>query len=293
MPDALLLLAAAVVPITVLGEREVPQRYTRRSNGHNGTRSLIITGNEAPRFEYTFAIAMRLNIPRMSSEPRGLADCGGTLVASNVVVTAAHCVHNKKHKPFKPSTNIWISVHRHNIETSLELAAFDEHPRCSKDIRVKSWVNHPKYKPGQASGSTFPFEYDATVMILEEDVPCWDSDTELAELDEMKEEQSDNKKMQIGKLAHVIGWGARKYDSYTENGERYTQSYDQPWVLHDTRVVVERCPREIEDGDTVYRMDHPAILCATYKTNNKVHDACQVIFSVKNTLGRETQAARW
>jgi len=85
----------------------------------------VIGGVTAKRGAWPWQILMKFG---------GRAGCGGTLVAPNFVVTAAHCVYRREHYPFLFS--VVVGEHdRENNEGSEE------------EIHVERVFRHPQYDP--------------------------------------------------------------------------------------------------------------------------------------------------
>jgi len=116
--------------------------------------------------------------------------CGGTLVASKYVITAAHCMFfdNDATQPLA-TTDVSVRIGDHN------LAATGETSIPEKTVAVSAIYNHENYKP--ATGS---LNNDITVLELAEEVDinvytpaCLAQTSDTTTFD--------------GKIAQVYGWG--------------------------------------------------------------------------------------
>lgn len=135
-----------------------------------------------PKNKYPWMVAL------MSSS--GAQFCGGTLVASKYVVTAAHCMfYDQNAQQPVPKTEVNVRIGDH------DLAATGETSIAEKTIAVTNIFNHESYAP--AGGS---LNNDITVLELAEEV---DINTYTpACLAQTSDTDTFN-----GKTAQVYGWG--------------------------------------------------------------------------------------
>jgi secreted trypsin-like serine protease len=88
------------------------------------SRDLIIGGKDADPKVYPFFTWLNIEVDSFSSS---LSSCGGTLIHSDVVMTAAQCIYGKK------NIDVWVN------STSSKISEF-EYLRQAKQI-----VTHPSY----------------------------------------------------------------------------------------------------------------------------------------------------
>jgi len=85
----------------------------------------VIGGKTATRGSWPWQILMKFG---------GRPGCGGTLIAPQWVVTAAHCVYRKEHYPFMFS--VTVGEHDREVEEGTEV-----------EIGVEKVIRHPEYDP--------------------------------------------------------------------------------------------------------------------------------------------------
>merc|ERR1719150_3090744 len=143
--------------------------------------SRIVGGTEvAPKNKYPWMAALISN---------GNQFCGGALVASKYVVTAAHCMFLDQDATQPVSAaDVTVRLGDHDLASTADTTIV-------KDVKVKSIINHENYKP--ASGD---LSNDITVLELEEEVDlnvytpaCLAKTSDATTFD--------------GKNALVYGWG--------------------------------------------------------------------------------------
>ena len=118
-------------------------------------RQLIIGGNQASSFEHTHQVAISTK-PKLQEST---FHCGGSLLAADVVLTAAHCFKDALHcfsddggdalvwdRTVSPGSSChlaWadyhVGVHRYELGHP---DAHNEHPECSDTIRVERVTIH-------------------------------------------------------------------------------------------------------------------------------------------------------
>ena len=108
--------------------------------------------------------------------------CGGTLVASKFVITAAHCLVDRNRKPKLRAKDLFVNIGDHDLN----------HPRTGKLVRVKKIHNHPKYRPYRG--------FDISILELAEELDL-DKHTPAC-----LAKSRDGTKFD-GKRATVAGWG--------------------------------------------------------------------------------------
>ena len=178
--------------------------------------------------------------------------CGGTLIASKYVISAAHCMYNKEKNSdgvtiitsAKPAEETAILIGAHRIG-----GAWDTNlPR--KFVNVKTIINHPKYDQKIGQTSVISNGYDITILELEEEV-----DLEVY-TPACLAETSDGTAFD-DKTATTAGWGL-----LTDGGDSL------PPVPHEVDVPV------IPAADCNWSKNFPSIICAGLPEGGK--DACQV-----------------
>lgn len=143
------------------------------------TASAIVGGYKAPAGAYPFAVRLVTN----GNTPATGAYCGGTLIAPNVVLTAAHCTG--------PADAPWVPE---NIYALVGSQALDSAER----VNVITIIRHPKW-------SYATFHYDAAILILEHSVTA--PTLQLA-----------TSTIPAGSGVNAAGWGAtRDWGPYAMN----------------------------------------------------------------------------
>ena len=153
--------------------------------------------------------------------------CGGTLVASKYVITAAHCVTIRKGSSVaKPADEIRTIIGDHNLFSS------GEELIQPKTVNAIAITNHPSYN-GYIGGG-----YDISIVELEEELDL-DIYTPACLA------KSDDATTFDGKMATVAGWGL------DANG-----NWPNPMVPHEVAVPV------VEAGECGWSKYVPSIICA-------------------------------
>mmetsp|Transcript_10432 Transcript_10432/g.33008 ORF Transcript_10432/g.33008 Transcript_10432/m.33008 type:complete len:324 (+) Transcript_10432:58-1029(+) len=147
-------------------------------------RPRIVGGAETRANNYPFLIALFKD---------SVFFCGGSLVAPNLVLTAAHCVEDRN--PIK----YHISSSRHTLSTPMGphapqyLRPEDDNPDCGDDVKVVQMIVHPEYDSSTVTN-------DLTLLVLDRNVKCADR-IAFAQLDRGEYSMP-------GKHLTVAGWGA-------------------------------------------------------------------------------------
>ena len=141
-------------------------------------RQLIIGGNQASSFEHTHQVAISTK-PKLQEST---FHCGGSLLAADVVLTAAHCFKDALHcfsddggdalvwdRTVSPGSSChlaWadyhVGVHRYELGHP---DAHNEHPECSDTIRVERVTIHNYY-------DDYTEENDVALLHLAHSAPC-------------------------------------------------------------------------------------------------------------------------
>ena len=88
--------------------------------------------------------------------------CGGTLVASKYVISAAHCFYTVENGAVTATTtaaDVRIRIGDHNLDSE------GEEKITPKFVNIKTLTNHPSYNPLKIEDG-----YDITVLELEEEL---------------------------------------------------------------------------------------------------------------------------
>jgi len=164
--------------------------------------------------------------------------CGGALVASKYVVTAAHCMFLDQDATQPVSAaDVTVRLGDHDLASTADTTIV-------KDVKVKSIINHENYKP-----ATGDLSNDITVLELEEEVDlnvytpaCLAKTSDATSFD--------------GKNALVYGWGT------TSSGGTSSSVLLEVEVPVVTKATCETAMGPMTDGQ----------LCAGGALNK---DACQ------------------
>ena len=130
--------------------------------------------------------------------------CGGTIVATKYVVTAAHCTAGKRAEQLSVRMIIHFE-HRLRIWLQIAIGAHDlahvgtGRKPLARYIQIRSKVEHPRYKHAGGKG---PFEpaYDSAVMELAEEIDL-NTYTPACMARRIDDTTFD------GKMATIAGWG--------------------------------------------------------------------------------------
>jgi len=154
----------------------IPTRSSRKIYGNNqlidGT-NRIIDGEDAKENEYPWMVSLQ-------SLYWSFHFCGGTLISSRHVLTAAHCVI------YKRPQDIGVSLGEHNIKDQ-EFTI----------VKVTDILNHPQYNG---------WKYDISILTLEEKV-IFSNTVYPACL------PSDPSEQYAGQLGVITGWGRTEFGS--------------------------------------------------------------------------------
>ena len=148
--------------------------------------------------------------------------CGGTLVASQYVITAAHCTYedseysNRIQKKFEPR-DILVSVGDHNVRLSGDTV-------LEKFMQVESIFRHPDFKQKLGDFSAITKGNDIAILKLMTKLPLGNQGMTYTPACLPKE--TDNTIFD-GKKITVAGWGL-----ISESPKFY------PWVPHEVEVTV-------------------------------------------------------
>ena len=203
-------------------------------------RQLIIGGNQASSFEHTHQVAISTK-PKLQEST---FHCGGSLLAADVVLTAAHCFKDALHcfsddggdalvwdRTVSPGSSChlaWadyhVGVHRYELGHP---DAHNEHPECSDTIRVERVTIHNYY-------DDYTEENDVALLHLAHSAPCvvdgksGKSDLITLPSRNAKKAEWDNQ------FAVATGWGDRDEQPSSARGKEF----DFPSALHELTLKV-------------------------------------------------------
>lgn len=100
-------------------------------------KGFVKSGRDTKHGQWPFLVALVLTL-------NGNFFCGGSLISSKHVLTAAHCIHDKYEKRKLDSDDIAVLVGRHNVKAVYERGSVS---RDVEEIFIHpDWKNHtPKY----------------------------------------------------------------------------------------------------------------------------------------------------
>ncbi len=161
--------------------------------------------------------------------------CGGTLIGSRWVVTAAHCTEDAS------AEQLQVVIGIQNLNE----------PDTGETFDVRSITNHAEYD--------FPDKFDNDISLLR-----ISGDSSFSPIDLIS--TAEFNQINTGDLLTTMGWGAlAEYDSETEEGEF-------PAALNEVQVpLVSPSTCRNTYGDVFTAADNP--LCAGYLVGGK--DSCQ------------------
>ncbi|XP_017462128.1 PREDICTED: serine protease gd [Rhagoletis zephyria] len=167
-----------------------PNLQTRISQPDKDYSQCGVEGNSVTPFIYGGITLARGQFPWLAAVYRKQSSglrflCGGSLVSSNTVITAAHCFKLKS----LSASQVVVYLGRHNLEN------YGEAGVVTRDIR--SLLIHPDY-----SGKSLP-DADIAIMQMQTSV----SFNEFIRPICLWSESSDNSLI-VGQTAFVAGWGA-------------------------------------------------------------------------------------
>lgn len=116
---------------------------------NNGSR--IIGGEPIKKGDYQEFVVLQIYSTEPDGEYVGL--CGGTLIAKNIILTAAHCFEEEPDEKITGGTAYKGNI-RHSKRNGYS---------ADNESEFKTWVQHPKY--GKDDG------YDVAIVVLKKSLP--------------------------------------------------------------------------------------------------------------------------
>uniref|UniRef100_A0A1L8EJE5 Putative trypsin-1-like protein n=1 Tax=Haematobia irritans TaxID=7368 RepID=A0A1L8EJE5_HAEIR len=180
--------------------------------------SRIINGSEVSWENTRYQVSVRYKERDELEFGKGHT-CGGSLVAPNLVLTAAHCVWDDGNKVYRNASDFVIVMG--NVDRTVELN--------SLKLDVREIAPSSTFDPAT-------FRDDIAIMVLNEPVPDSYTRATLIELNE-------NPNIEEGTLCLVSGWGI------TEDGElaQHLRALEAP-ILNRTRCSENYGSSIIQDG---------------------------------------------
>jgi len=143
--DATCPVQGTVAPTTT----EAPHQESCQCGVKGNSHTRIVGGHEAEKHEYPWQVGL---VWRNRRRPK----CGGTLISSNHVLTAAHCTVRKGTELQLPASTIQVLLGEHNVAD-----------REFNRVDIAEIINHPDYKSFPRSHE----ENDYAILRLANPVP--------------------------------------------------------------------------------------------------------------------------
>ncbi|XP_031780170.1 venom protease isoform X2 [Nasonia vitripennis] len=203
--------------------------------GHSaGLHNRIVGGNDAALNAWPWMAAIAFRFGNDSGD--FIFSCGGTLVSSRHVVTAAHCLEYEE-------VSYQVRLGAHDLENTDD----GSHPI---DVIVESYVVHPEYNNTSK-------ENDIAILRLDRDVEFTKAIHPIC----LPIEKNLRNRDFVGTYPFVAGWGATSYEG------------EESDVLQEVQVPVvsnEQCKKDYAAKRVVI---DERVLCAGWPNGGK--DACQ------------------
>lgn len=137
---------------TETGERDFGKVFDIECGVEKSGSGFIIGGDEIRRGQWPFMVALIHQNPPIKDQ----FFCGGNVITTSHILTAAHCIQRKYAEEPKKAERIVILLGRHNISAQAEVGS---EVRGVKEIKV-----HPLWNPRD-------LKYEGDIAVLEMDRP--------------------------------------------------------------------------------------------------------------------------
>eukprot|EP00316_Scyphosphaera_apsteinii_P023935 CAMPEP_0119304720 /NCGR_PEP_ID=MMETSP1333-20130426/5870_1 /TAXON_ID=418940 /ORGANISM="Scyphosphaera apsteinii, Strain RCC1455" /LENGTH=341 /DNA_ID=CAMNT_0007307651 /DNA_START=80 /DNA_END=1102 /DNA_ORIENTATION=- len=153
----------------------------------------IIGGKKSKLNEHPYTVALLAGKYGNQKDLAGGAFCGGSLINSFTVLTAAHCFGNFGYRSGKYGEGqLYVSTGRTRLSTKVSSAA----KRCARTIEVHSVIIHENYDPSNQVN-------DIAIMYLKSPARCYPKRSRLRMDNDMTPSAHEDR------MATIMGWGAR------------------------------------------------------------------------------------
>ncbi|ROT82880.1 putative trypsin-1-like [Penaeus vannamei] len=183
---------------------------------------------------------LQISLARRIYEIENLKEpfCGGSIINTRYVVTAAHCMFTRENEPI-PASKFRVKVAEHDVASE-----DDDVEGVTRMLALESYVFHEGYTENY-------FNLDIALLRLEEALDLTSHPVRPVCL------PSDPTKVYEGQTGKVVGWGD------TTNGDK-----KYPDIVREVDLPIVECGRKEIAGVLIT----PFMLCAGFKKGGK--DSC-------------------